>query len=138
MSFLKRIFGRGEPAGNLSEITLQGTGRFPLSVVGESRYQRDLETICGGRTEEGADLTKSARLILEDTNPYDRSAVRVEIDGRTVGYLSREDAKAYRRYLQRIRAGRAVGVCEARIRGGWRRGNEEGYFGVFLDFALYG
>lgn len=138
MSFLKRILGRSETAANVSEVALPGTGTFPLSIVGESRYQHDLEAVCGGRTEEGADLTKSARLILEDTNPYDRNAVRVEIDGRTVGYLNRQDAKAYRQYLQRIRAGRAIGVCEAHIRGGWKRGDDQGHFGVFLDFALHG
>lgn len=86
-----------------------------------SKYQEDLEAICGGRTEEGVNRLVSARLILEDSNPYDRDAVRVEVSGRTVGYMNRQDAKAYRRYFQKIRAGGTVGACNAQIRGGWKR-----------------
>jgi hypothetical protein len=34
-----------------------------------------------------------AALVLEPDNPYDSNAVRVEIDGRLVEYLSRADAE---------------------------------------------
>jgi hypothetical protein len=120
-----------------SEIHLPGDGGFPLMIVGESHYQDALEAICGGRSGEGADELVTAQVVLEDSNPYDRNAVRVEISHQLVGYLSRPDAVAYRVYLQARGAGVIIGICEARIRGGWERGEDRGSFGVWLDFLLY-
>ena len=74
---------------------MRGDGTFRLDVVGESMYHHELESICGGKTEGGVDVTVPATLILEDSNPYDRNAVRVEIRYRTVGYLARGDAEAF-------------------------------------------
>jgi hypothetical protein len=124
-------------SGALKEFALPSSGIFHLQVVGESNYQDALETICGGRTEQGADLRGVATLVLDDANPYDRNAVRVEINGLKVGHLGREDAKEYRKYLRTHGLNRIHGICKARIRGGWKRGDETGYFGVYLDFSLY-
>jgi hypothetical protein len=105
---------------------------FAIPVVGESHYQDTIEEVCGGRTPEGADRECEAELIPEDDNRYDANAVRVEIDGRTVGYLARPDAVDYRR-LHRRRLMR----CPAVIRGGWDRGvGDRGSFGVCLDLYL--
>jgi hypothetical protein len=118
---------------------LPSKGAFILQVVGESHYQAALEAICGGRTEDGADdKPRIAYLILEDGNPYDPEAVRVEIDGRHVGHLSRPDARAFRAYLTGHGIQQKTVYCKAQIRGGWDRGPEDrGHFGVFLDFDLY-
>lgn len=122
-----------------AEIRLPGSGRFRLMVVGEASYQDNLEQICSGRTTESVDKIETAHLILEDSNPYDRNAVSVEIEGRKVGYLNREDAKAYRTYLQGKGQPNAIGTCHANIRGGWKRSKKDaGHFGVWLDFDLYG
>jgi hypothetical protein len=115
-------------------VNLPGPGRFEVGIVGESHYQDALEAICGPRTGDGEDRVVEAWLVFEDTNPYDALAVRVDIDGHVVGYLSRANARAYREQL----AAQAVGVvrasCLARIRGGWDRGpNDQGFYGVFLD-----
>jgi hypothetical protein len=33
----------------------------------------------------------------------------------------------------------AIGTCDANIRGGWKRSKkDQGHFGVWLDFDLYG
>jgi hypothetical protein len=73
---------------------------FPTHVAGESHYQSALETICGCRQEYGrATWTDDVQLIPENDNPYDPNAVRVAIEGRTVGYLSRADAVSYRQIL---------------------------------------
>ncbi len=72
-------------------LQLRARGKFPLACVGESHYQDTLELVCGPREEEGEDLEVSAILSLEDSNPYDTDAVRVDVDGRTVGYLNRRD-----------------------------------------------
>lgn len=125
-------------AGGLSskaqqpDIITSSTGDFSLPVVGESRYQETLASLCGGRCEDGADDIKNAELIPEEDNPYDKDAVRVVIQHETVGYLSRQDAKTYRN-----RFGSKSISCKANIRGGWDRGGgDTGNFGVWLNFEL--
>ena len=144
MGLLSRLFGVSQaprpipPSGPAAQsLRLPGPGLFSLQAVGESNYQEALEQICGGRSYDGADLLVDATLVHEDTNPYDPEAVRVDIAGETVGYLSRAHAGVYRR--QMVQAGHAgrVAVCAARIRGGWDRGEDDcGNFGVRLDVAV--
>jgi hypothetical protein len=105
---------------------------YTVQVVGESHYQRELAEICGGVTRNGADKRCTARLTPEPDNRYDPNAVRVDIEGRPVGHLNREDALAYRACY-----GRNVVDCPAAIRGGWKRqGGDRGMFGVSLDLDL--
>lgn len=119
-------------------LGLESDDAFPLDCVGESHYQTVLEAICGPRSVDGEDLEVPAIIALEDTNPYDPEAVRIEVEGRTVGYLSRPDARAYRRALQAAGLSEVLG-CRGRIRGGWDRGaDDRGKFGIYLDIALYG
>src|SRR4030095_3996548 len=121
------------PPSGPPQAHLRGSGAFALPVVGESHYQETLEAICGPRSDEGEDRRLEAQLVLENDNPHDSMAVRVDIQGQTVGYLSREHARQYRR--QRERAGYAS--CNARIRGGWDRGEgDQGHYGVFLDLSM--
>jgi hypothetical protein len=123
-----------EPVGQLP-----GPGTYSIEVVGESYYQDALEAICGGRTEDGAHLVVEAVLVHEDSNPYDNQAIRVYIHGYTVGYLSRENARQYRRRLRQARHPGITASCSARIVGGWDRGPEDrGYFGVLLDLPAEG
>jgi len=118
---------------------LDGNGSFSLEVVGESNYQRNLERVCGGRTRECQDRIMTAMLVLEDDNPHDAKAVCVTIDGWTVGYLSRDKARAFRARLRRERIRGYEFPCKANVRGGWDRGDGDwGYFGVWLDVLLYG
>jgi len=113
---------------------IPGQGSFRVSVVGESNYQADLESICGGRTENGAYEVVEAQLVLEESNPYDPDAVRVDIAGKTIGYLSRENARQYRGQLNEQGYRGVVTKCTATIVGGWDRGGgDKGHFGVTLD-----
>jgi hypothetical protein len=113
------------------------SGGYRVEVVGESQYQDALEAICGGRTRDGAQNQVTATVVLEDSNPYDENAVRVDISGRTVGYLSRQAAKTYRRRLKQVGASGQSVECSAVIRGGWDRGrNDRGHFGVWLDLRI--
>ena len=68
----------------------------------------------------------------------DPKAVRIEIEGETVGYLSRENARDYRDALRRAGHPRlARATCKANIRGGWDRGpDDRGHFGVWLDIPI--
>jgi hypothetical protein len=121
------------------ETVSNDSSRFSLPVVGESRYQEAIEEVAGGKTEDGAHCYCQATLVLEDENRYDKNAVRIDIDGRTVGYLSRPDALQYRKELRKHGAPTATLRSEAIIVGGWSRGDgDEGHFGVRLDIQFEG
>jgi hypothetical protein len=110
---------------------------FIVKVVGESNYQDALEQICGGRSEDGANLTIKARLIHEDSNPYDNQAIRIDIKRRTVGYLDRKSARLYRKRLEEAGHAGRTAKCTALIVGGWDRGGgDRGHFGVRLDLPI--
>ena len=116
---------------------IEGDDSFSLAVVGESSYQAALERICGRRTRDGHDVVTLASLTLEDDNPHDSMAVRVAIQGQTVGYLTRDKARAYRDRLAARGHLQPAATCRARIRGGWYRGADDvGSYGVQLDVNL--
>lgn len=113
---------------------IQANGKYSFEVVGEKSYQENLKKICGQPTYQGYNLEKTALLILEDNNPHDNQAVRISIDGLTVGYLSRAIAREYRKKLSETGNPNMLCSCPALIRGGWNRGkNDKGPFGVLLD-----
>ncbi len=117
------------------DFWVRGDGSFGIEAVGESHYQRELESICGSRTRQGIEWDTTAELVLEDANPYDlNNAVRVDIDGRTVGYLSRSDASTLRRRLSSSFISPACLTVAVKIRGGWDRGpQDQGAFEVVID-----
>lgn len=116
---------------------LPGPGNYDFDIVGESNYQDALEEICGGKSEESAEHYTEAVLYLEDDNQYDSKAVRVDIDDHTVGYLSRNNARAYRKQLKSMGHENLICTCKAVIVGGWKRSkSDEGNFGVKLDLPV--
>jgi hypothetical protein len=116
---------------------LGGRGGYNLDIVGESHYQAALERLAGGRSEDGVRVKTTATLILETNNPHDPQAVRVDIRGRTVGHLSREDARTYRLRLRQLGCPNLQASFPAIIVGGWNRGGgDRGHFGVKLDVEL--
>jgi hypothetical protein len=141
MGIWSRLFGKA-PATSDSRaaasevIRMPGPGLFSLEAVGESKYQVALEQICGGRSSDGADVLTEATLVYEDSNPYDSQAIRVDISGQTVAYLSRDHARQFRRQMAQLGNARCPVICAARIRGGWDRGDgDRGNYGVRLDIA---
>lgn len=128
--------GRVSPeAREDSERSTDDADGFPQAVVGESHYQDVIESICGGRKPDGEDLVVDASLVPEDANPYDSNAVKVVVQGKTVGYLSRPSARRFRERF--AKAGVSVVTCKARIRGGWDRGpDDRGNYGVALNLTL--
>lgn len=132
-----KLFGKKqEPAPEVSTIA-NCPDLFEFEIVGESKYQKQLNKICGGRTEDGHWLEKNAYLVLEDENPHDKKAVRVDIDGHTVGYFDRRTARGFRKLVSASDSDDRRFCCPAVIVGGWDRGNgETGYFGVKLDLEI--
>jgi hypothetical protein len=122
-----------------ARIEVSGPGAFEYKIVGEARYQRALETICGGRTEDGIKKNVQAILIPEHSNHRHKGAIRVAIQGRTVGYLSRVNAKTFRQKLKAAGYPARPAACSAMITGGWQTGLlEKGQFGVKLDLPVRG
>lgn len=110
------------------EIEIDGPGTFAVDVVGESQYQRVIETAA----EEGVII--DATLILEDSNPHDDQAVAVHLNGQRAGYLSRANARLYRADLAAAGAERATVRCQAKITGGFAtQSGERAHFGLKLD-----
>src|SRR4051794_19212595 len=100
MGFLDRMLGRmapiaatSNPAGIAPTVLC---GDDTLEVVGESHYQDHLWQLAGGLQAERIRCAIQAVLVPEPDNPHDSNAVCVLIDDGVVGYLSRQDAAAYR------------------------------------------
>lgn len=115
---------------------LAGDGEYGFEVVGESHRQDALSAICGGPCEEGHEFYCVATLRPEPSNPHDRNAVAVDVEGRHVAYLAREDAVDFLSEVRRLGVvGRRI-ECDAVINGGWDRGERgAGHFGVELDLV---
>jgi len=127
----------GTGAGAEDAADTDDDDSFELPVVGESHYQKAIESACGGPDTDGVDKIVEASLILEDSNPHDPRAVRVDIYNRTVGYLSRADARRFRASLKPALSRTETITCKARIRGGWDRGEgDRGNYGVWLNLSI--
>lgn len=113
---------------------LEGDGSFDFDIVGESRYQANLARIAGPKTEDGHDHDCMALLVPEPENPHDANAIRVDINGLTVGYISRDLAKGMARIFRKSTVVGAISA-DAKIVGGWYRprNGSEGSYGVKLD-----
>lgn len=130
------LFKRKPSQPEQDVVRLAGNGQYDCDVVGESNYQDALESIAGPRAKGPVKLDVEARLLLDDKNPHDNQAVRVEIEGKTVGFLKREVARVYRSELRANKHPRATGVCKARIIGGGVKRGELYHFGVVLDIPV--
>lgn len=116
------------------DLEIAGPGQFAVEVVGVSRRQDALAAIVERYGRSGRTVTTDAALILENTNPHDANAVRVEIDGALIGYLSRDNAQRYRADLATAGQPQATVRCKARIVGGFETADgERAHFGVRLD-----
>lgn len=103
-----------------------GDGSYRVGIVGESHYQDAIRAECGkGKVRHECD----AVLVLEDSNAYDDQAVKVTISGGTVGYLSRDQARIYRKRTGNDPKPRTVSAV---IVGG---GKGKASVGVWLDLA---
>jgi hypothetical protein len=109
-------------------------GNFELEIVGEAHDQVALEILCRPRKHYGVNQFETAYLILEDNNPRDKNAVRVEIRGKHVGYLSPKAASLFREQLIARGMPKGVGQCAAVIRGGCVSSDgRKGAYEVWLD-----
>ena len=98
---------------------------YNYNIVGEQSYQNNLKKIAGPKEEESKFFECYAKVSSEPFNQYDKNAVKVEINGLLVGYLSRGEAAKL--------AGKVINkTVPAVIDGGWKDEESTGSYGVKL------
>jgi hypothetical protein len=103
----------------LKVLDLWGQRGAGVEVVGESQYMADIRHVVGqAHDPDGTDHDFDALLVPEPQNSHDPNAVAVQIEGRTVGYLGREDAARYSSVLLRLAEQGYVAQVGSRI---WAR-----------------
>lgn len=110
---------------NSPKIKSRSTTTYNFNIVGEGSYQQNLKKIAGPKEEISKFHECTARITSEPTNKFDKNAVKVEINGLLVGYLSRGDA-------QKLAGKRINRNVDAVIDGGWDDDIDEGQYGVKL------
>ena len=125
----------------------QGTYVWPESgqfacVISTQPYQRAIAQLA---EENGIDFASAAtaqshilraHLIPDNSNPYDSDMVRVNIDGRAVGYFDHQPARSFLEQLDEKRLSGQITICNAMLT---KRAGEDGKkvsYGVRLDIAL--
>lgn len=104
-----------------------------VDVVGESRHQRELLDLVGGRRPHGVDRAVTAELVPFDGYPRDRHALGVLVHGLEVGRVVGRDAERCRPAVVAALGRYGVASCAARIRGGWDHGrHDRGRLGITL------
>lgn len=110
---------------------------FPSNVVGEGNYQDALATVAGGYQRDSQAFEIPAVIALDPANSYDPNAVKVEIKGRTVGYLPSAEAKRIGEMMRQ--QGIEEAYLKAKVCGGWRTNqHDQGNFGVKLRLPCRG
>jgi hypothetical protein len=117
------------PSPALPDVSL-GKDFMGQDVVGESKYQPALEHAFRHGKRDGNKALVVATLVLEPENKADANAVRVDVGGRPVGYLPRDDALTFRRYMEHLGHPGSNATCQAKI---WKG---DGGYGVWLDLEL--
>ena len=103
-----------------------------VEIKGESHYQDALIKLFGSYSQDGVSECCSANLVAEPSNKYDKNAVRCEIGGLLVGYVSKDEAEDVAAYLRR--QGQSSMVVNANVKGGWNRSrSDQGAYGVTVE-----
>jgi hypothetical protein len=139
MGLLKRLLG-DEPEPQSSDVQsasdtrwvedVERFGDIRVDVVGESHYQPAIRSACDWKPGADTLFHCIAELAPEPTNPYDRNAIKVTIDGACVGHLSRRDAVTLGPAISEAIKRQGSGMCRAVIAG--RANSDTDNLGVFL------
>lgn len=126
-----RLTFEAMPGARLIDLTDDDEDGMGLEVHGESHHQEALALVAN---LAGGDVLRRAVvavLVPDPRNEYDRNAVRVEVFGRLVGYVPRDEAPPVSRMLLALQK-EGIGVAgEAQIIGGGR-----GHSGQWLNFGI--
>lgn len=78
------------------------TSSCGMEVVGESHYSDAIRAALPRGSGNEAEVLTVAALVPEPRNRHDRNAVAVQIGGKTVGYLPRDEATRYAPVLRQL------------------------------------
>ena len=113
-----------------------GSGSYPVQIVGTHFYRENIHAIAQNAPGFNALVFCPAALILESNNPHDENAVLVEIQGRQVGHLPRELAKAFRTQLATHGVTSQATTCSAVITAGIDTPDRQYDYVIELDLDL--
>lgn len=135
------------PAVEVPTYMITGDEAYGFDIVGESKYQGAIAQAV--RRWSTAEDRENGRLLLdgyqatlhpEPDNRYDPDAVRVAIDGQTVGYVSADEAPGFAEcvvwHLEQMGmppVGPHGWVASANARIGWHPTAPDRMYGVRLD-----
>lgn len=104
-----------------------------VEVVGESRHQRELAEVTGGRRPQGVDRRVTAELVPITGDSHDPHALGVRVHGVEVGRVVGAEAERCRPAVIAAIGQFGMATCAARIRGGWNHGRGDlGRLGITL------
>lgn len=132
---------RKQPAvANESPVhTWPATGKYNFDIVGESHYQRALKALRGDMDDPSLDGIGTALIIPDNNNPHDSLAVRVTVQGLTIGHFSKTDARDFRERLTAMNLGTSITSCGVKITGGHTlQDGDQAHFGARLDLKRFG
>lgn len=126
------LFGSRKTA---QQVRCKKSNGNTYAIVGEAAHQNKLLAIAGGYKQEyGVKIDIEATLEPEPTNHHDINAVAVIINKKRVGYLKKEHAPVFIKFLNENKVD--SGLCGGRIVGGRDDGEgNEGHFGVKLSLS---
>lgn len=138
MGIFSRLFDKGPRsiAGTPASPSLRAevVHEERIDVVGESNYQPAIRRACGWTPGTDTRFECFAEVVPEPTNRYDPNAIRVDIDGACVGYLSRADALQFGPAIREALASHGTQLVRAVIAG--RADGETDNLGVFLHMTI--
>ncbi|OEY94653.1 hypothetical protein BJD20_18030 [Acinetobacter proteolyticus] len=67
---------------------------YTFEIVAVRSFQQNLKQIVASQAKENL-IEVTANLISEPSNKFDKNAIKVQINGLNVGYLSRNDAQQF-------------------------------------------
>jgi hypothetical protein len=117
----------------------ESLNEFEFEIVGESFYQPALAALASPYDDTNLESAIfKAALVPDYNNRYDKLAVRVDINGLTVGHLSKDAARSFRRRLSSKKQSGDVTSCDAIITGGFvKKDSSQADFGVRLDLKPF-
>jgi len=108
-------------------LLIEAPGNYSLGLAGESHY---FDAISKAVQHRAGEHTALAEIIREPDNKFDANAVRVEIKGRTVGYIPRELAPSFHSLLDYGKSINKRIFAPCRV---WISDEEDSYGSVSLD-----
>lgn len=75
---------------------------YPFEIVGEASYQSNIKRFADLQNGKSCFTEIKASITREPNNSFDKNACRVEIEGYTIGYFSRNDALSWVRLLKKL------------------------------------